>query len=244
MTFPVVHNADTTHGVQASNSTSWTGTYPANIAAGDLLLLFLANDGTASATVNAPETGWNAMGRGNSGANALNCLTKIAAGGESGNFVITLSSSEQGAWRIFRITGWYGSGIPVGDGNLNGNGASEVQTIIGSPSNAPDPEVLNPANWDVEDTLWIAAVSVDTSRAITGYPSNMPDINASEASGGSTGATLGVAMLSSAAASLNPNAFACTSDDWITMTVAIRPAPSASDALDGRRARRRRTVYR
>ena len=221
-TFPQVITQDTKVGTVTSNSSSWTLTYPTNLQSGDLILAFVASDGSyASATWPA---GWVAAATG-SGANTIYFAKKKSDGTETGTFTLGLSGSEQGSWRIFRIVGWEGTlGSTWGQtGDIGAVAGAASNT--GSPSTTPDPPVLNPSTWDVENTLWAAACSIDTSRAITGYPSGMADYRTADVSGGSGGATLGIAMQQSAVASLDPGTFTIgTSDDWATATIAIRPA--------------------
>lgn len=217
MPFPTINDADTTNGVQTSNSTSWTLTYPGNIVAGNLLICFFAIDGTGGFV--APAGGWFSRINNHNGANLLGVMVKSATGSESGTFSVT-TANEQGGWRIYRISDWYGGDIST---IPNSDSISDANTITGSPSNAPNPPSVNPSLWDVEETLWIAACSADTSRTISVYP--LADRNTADVSGGAGGATLGLCTTESAVASLDPGTFTISaSDDWVAATVAIRPA--------------------
>lgn len=227
---PTVHSADTTSGTVTSNSTSWTLTYPGHLASGDLILLFLASDGQGAESHTLP-AGWAASGPVIFGAVSGFVATKISDGTETGNFTCTMSATEQGAWRIFRITNWYGSGVIV-DGSFSGpNDADGISDVfINSSSANPDPSNLDPANWATEDTLWFAACYLDTSRTISVYPLAL--YNTADVSGGSTGASLGVCLTRSTVSSLNPGTFTISAaDDWIAATVAIRPAAVAVSSL-------------
>ncbi len=223
MAFPTVQDADTKTGLVTTNSNSWTLTYPTNLASGDLILAFVATDG---ATIPTWPSGW-LEDHINNGANTLHVAKKLSAGTESGNFTLGLSASEQGAWRIFRITGWEGT-IGTVFGNAGSCGAAvDVLSTTGSPSLNPDPASLDPSTWATEDTLWFAACSVDTSRTISVYP--LSGRNTADVSGGAGGATLGLCTTESAVASLNPGTFTISSsDDWVAATVAIRPAASGT----------------
>lgn len=220
MAFPTIADADTKNNVVASNASTWTLTYPTNIAADDLLVMFLGIDGglytpTATDWVRVDQTG-------NGTAVTLALLIKKAVGTETGTFSVSIGGSEQGAWRIFRIpaNSWYG-GTLAGTGISNADGYSEAGAS-GSTAN-PDPPSDNPTNWDVEDTLWIVATGVDTSRTISVYP--YAGRNTADVSGGSTGATLGLCTTTSAAASLDPGTFTISaSDDWGCITFAVRPS--------------------
>jgi hypothetical protein len=229
MAFPVVQDADTTSGTVTSNSSSWTLTYPTNLASGDLILAFVAIDGDASCSW---PSGWvhkrDVISPGN--ANSLELAAKISDGTETGTFTLGVGSTEQGGWRVLRITGWFGGSLGTSLGD-NADGLRSAAPGNGSPSSTPDPPSENPANWDVEDTLWFAACSVDTSRTISVYP--LADRNTADVSGGAGGATLGLCSVNSTVASLDPSTFTISaSDDWVCITVAIRPAAAAAAELD------------
>jgi hypothetical protein len=226
MAFPTISDADTKSGLQSSNSTSWTITYCQNIAADDLLLLFVATDGIPNLVLN----GW-VSANGNSGANSGWVFKKKAVGSETGTFTLTLGTSEQGAWRMFRIpaSSWEGTLGTTFTNDSTGGAVQRAGTSTASPSATPDPPSLDPSEWATEDTLWIAAISVDTSRTISAYPSNMADRHTADVSGGSTGATLGLATAESAASSFDPGTFTISaSDDWHAIVLAIRPAGSST----------------
>jgi hypothetical protein len=168
----------------------------------------------------------------------LQASFKVSTGAETGTFSVTMANSEQGAWRVFRITGWYGGALDATPGISSADGYRWVQTTTGSPSSTPNPPSLDPGAWDVEDTLWIAACSIDTSRTISVWP--LADRNTADVSGGAGGATLGLCTTNSAVASLDPGTFtASASDDWAAGTYAIRPgAPAAPVDLWDHRQRR------
>jgi hypothetical protein len=219
MAFPTVETADTKNGTVTSNSTSWTLTYPTNLVSGDLMIALLATDGNPSLT---PPEAWYGARQTSGTAVTLHVLKKISAGTETGNFAVGLNLSEQGAWRVFRITGWARS---IGTSSLFDNsadGGGAVIALSSGTSSTPDPPDLNPATWGTDDTLWIAACAVDTSRTISVYP--LADLNTADVSGGSTGATLGICMKNDAVESLNPGTFTIsTSDEWAAATIGIRP---------------------
>lgn len=212
---PVVQELDTTTGAVTSNSTSWTLTYPTNIQAGDLLLAFLASDGSQSPVGGTWPAGWVVTGSLSTPVSVV-VAKKLATGSETGNFNVTLAS-EQGAWRIFRITGWLGTlGSDWTSGDVQFAGAS------GADAN-PNPPNLDPT-WGTEDCLWFGTCAIDASRAITGFPNDMLCWEYSDVSGGSTGATLGVCAANANLASVDPGLFSTTSDDWCSGTIGIRPA--------------------
>lgn len=225
MAFPTISDADTQSGVQTSNSTSWTLTYPTNLATDDLIVAFVATDGNTAGTWPAD---WESAVAPGVGAVSILWAKKKSLGTETGNFTLTLSANEQGAWRIFRIPAstWEGT---LGT-NYGNTGASDgaVCAVSGTGASAnPDPPDLNPVNWATEDTLWFAACALDTSRTISVYP--LADRNTAGVSGGANGATLGLCTTISAVGNLDPGAFTISaSDDWETVTVAVRPAAPAA----------------
>ena len=223
MAYPTVQTADTQSGVVTSNTDPWTTpTYPTNLASGDLILGFCSTDGNLVSQT--WPSGWVTSGTLASGANSIYVAKKLSDGTETGAFNIDLSGAEQGAWRIFRITGWEGTlGAALDDLSAN-NGSVDIRTnTAGSPSSTPNPPDLNPTNWDTEDTLWIAACGVDTSRTISAYP--LADLQTADVSGGAGGATLGICMANDTVASKDPGTFTISaSDDWYAITVAVRPA--------------------
>lgn len=226
-TYPMISDTDTTSGTVTSNSSSWTLTYPTNIAAGDLLIGLVGRDGSgAGATWPAD---WVGTVQNGAGAVTFEFAKKKATGSESGNFTLTLSGSEQGSWVVYRIPAgtWYGTlGTTFNVEGASGSAEASSNYSAAGASQYPDPPSLNPNNWDAENTLWIAAMSADTSRTVSAYPSS-PDTftnTGSLVSGGSNGATLAWGRLEKNASSVDPGTFTISnSDDWASLTIAIRP---------------------
>lgn len=219
MAFPAVQTADTKNGTVTSNSTSWTLTYPTNLASGDLILAFVATDGNTTTTPSWP-AGWVSTATTDSNtATTLIVAKKLSAGTETGNFTLTLPASEQGGWRIFRITGW-GADL----GTTFDNTSTSKDVVIASTSGAsttPNPPSLDPDPWGTEDVLWVAAMAADTSRTISTFPTNYTTTS-SDVSGGATGATLATSFRNVNAASEDPGTYTISaSDDWVAATVAI-----------------------
>jgi hypothetical protein len=216
MAFPAVQTADTKNGVVTSNTQIWTLTYPTNLVGGDIILACAGVDGVLSAV---KPTGWDSQVGAQSGvACGAIVAAKRAAGTETGTFSWDMGASEQGGWRVFRITGVDGAGLHA---TLQA-GPIDTASTSGA-SQFPDPASLDPTDWGSEETLWVAVIGVDTSRTISVYP--LANLNTADVSGGSTGATLGVCMANSAVASLDPGQFTISaSDDWAAITIAIRPA--------------------
>jgi hypothetical protein len=226
MAFPIVKNT----GAQTvtTNSTSWGYSYPTGIAAGDLLVVVFGVDGTANPTpTEITRLGWTSLGGVVvSSAVYLQVFGKICTGTESGAETIGLGASEQGGIISLVIGDWYGSGIHDSLVSLQGTGTAAAST--GAVSANPNPPALNPTNWDIEDTLWIIAFAVDTSRTFSAFPANYTVNGLQAVSGGSGGATAAVSWRTAAAASEDPGtATISASDDWGAMTLAIRPAVAA-----------------
>lgn len=232
MAFPTVAAADSKSGTQTSNSTSWTGTFPTNIAVDDLLILFVSCDG---ASTSASATGFSAIININSGATGGTLLMKKAAGTETGTFTITISASEQGCWRCIRIPAatWFAGTITAADTSTDSY-ESSGSAATGT-TNAPNPPSVNPVDWDVEDTLWIAWCGWDSTPTMSTFPTNYTQEDHTTAgghtatSGGAGGAGLAVAYRQNAVASEDPSAFGLSgADNWVAMTLAIRPAAAAA----------------
>jgi len=187
---------------------------PATINAGDLLIVLFTNDG--SATVTTPG-GWNALASNANGSYIrLSVYYKIAAGTESGtpvNFVT--SASEEAAAQVYRITDWHGTTPP------------EISTAATGTSTRPDPASLNPAGWDLADTLWLAVAGQDRGdqSGTTAYPASYTDGISTLSSPTMGNCRTLSARRVLAAASEDPGAFTIpASEQWVAFTIAVRPA--------------------
>lgn len=218
---PQVVDADTKSGSVTSNSSSWTLTYPTNVKAGDLLLAFMAAD--AGPVPTTWPSGWSNFDNGiGSGAVSLIAAKKIATGSEAGTFNVTLNAAEQGAWRVMRIVGWFGTDIS--SWSWIDDGASVITTALTGTSATPDPQPATSPQGLSEDFLWFAVMAADTSRTVSDWPDSTTD-NGSLVSGGAGGATLAWSRRELNAAEWNPTTFTIsTSDDWAVLTIGIRPA--------------------
>lgn len=215
MAFPSVRSEST--GIQGTNATTWTITYPSTIVAGDLLLLSVANDGdaTVQATIAFFDVG-KTLASGT--ACRLTTLFAIADGTETGTFSLFASASEQGAWRCAAYYDWYGDNDPISDSLAFSTGATGTSTT-------PDPDSVSPG-WGAEDILWRALSASDDGRTdYTGFPTDYTLSQFSDASGGAGGASIGGATRLLNASSEDPGTFTTDrSDDWAAYTFALRPA--------------------
>lgn len=220
MAFPSVAavNASTTD----TDSTSHVVSLPASISSGDLLICFLAGDGSGSWALDVP-TGWNQAysDENNSGGCNLSVRWKIADGTEGSTVTFTSTASEKASHRSFRITGHHAT-TPF---EAAGGGIAGSQ---GSSAN-PDSPSLTPS-WGAKDTLWISVYGVDDARSATAYPTDYADNQFTQVSGGSSGRCgLGLATRNVNATSQDPAAFTIdTSDVWLAATIGIQPAAAAA----------------
>ncbi|MCJ7575163.1 MAG: hypothetical protein MUO80_00495, partial [Dehalococcoidia bacterium] len=137
---PVV--ASVTETAFGSDTTGHNVTMPATVNAGDLLIVLFTNDGDA--TVTTPSEWTELASNEADGAVRLSVYYKIAAGTEGGTTVnFVTSASEQAAAQVYRITDWHGTTPP------------EISTAATGDGTTPDPSSLNPAGWDVANTLWL-----------------------------------------------------------------------------------------
>jgi hypothetical protein len=215
MAFPTVATTNTSR--QDTNSLTHTVNLPASIASGNLLLVFFACDGNTTAEVTTPASGWSTLFTQNVLADTafLKVFYRFANGAEGGTIVITTGATEQSTHISYRITGAHASEVPAFS-----------STRPGASNANPDPPSLNPANWDIEDTLWIAAAAWDGSPTGTGYPTNYTGsqlTNQNPSGSGSAGSI--VATKNNAAASEDPGTFTMSaSEQWASATIAVRPA--------------------
>jgi hypothetical protein len=212
---PVV--ASVTETAFGTDTTDHYVNMTATVNAGDLLIVLFTNDG--SATVTTPD-GWTQLAsNANGSAVRLSVYYKIADGTESGTTVnFVTSAAEQAAAQVYRITDWHGTTPP------------EISTAATGTSTRPNPVSLDPAGWDVADTLWLAAAGQDRGdqSGTTAYPVYYTDGISTQSS---NPATTGVCRTLSArrvlaATSENPGAFTIpVSEEWVAFTIAVRPAP-------------------
>lgn len=213
MAFPQV--AAETNGLQTSNSNSWTLSYGTGASSGDVFIGLMGTDGDvgASPPFSVWPSGWVIIEERGANNNKTISAYKVSDGTETGDFSVSLDSTEQGGWRVLRLTGAHNSTPP------------EVNGSAGNNQN-PDPPSLTPS-WGAEDTLWIAMVSADHGdTTVDAFPTNYGN-GTSQNSGGANGAALGVARRELNATSDNPGTFTLSvSEQWTTQILAIRPAPA------------------
>lgn len=225
MAFPAI--IDVRQGVQASDTTSWSLTYP-TLAAGDLILFWIGQDGTAAGLPTA--TGFVTGADAGAASACRLCYGKaLAVGTESGSFTVTLATAEQGCWKTCSVRGWEGTlGATFSTAATADSNSGSVEYVNGTngTSGTPDPPSSTLRLWGAEETLWFAAACTDngsnlfTSTLPTGYTV----LGTSQANGQAAGATLNVAYKESVATNEDPSSFsiAPASDEWAANVIAVR----------------------
>lgn len=195
----------------ATAATSRAVNLPSGITSGELLLMFMGSG--AATTYNA--TGWTDLLASNA---VYGILYRIADGSEGATVTVTTASTKL-ACIVFRVTNWFGSGIPA------------KTTLVSGSSTAPDPGALTPA-WGAADTLWFAFEGSGNGATATVYPTNYADNQTTVAATGGSAATRGGAAVATRNlnnASDDPSAFTIsTSASWGAFTIGVRPAPAAT----------------
>jgi hypothetical protein len=141
--------------------------------------------------------------------------TESGFDGTDDSIVVAMSGSEQSNAHVFTFTDGHHASTPP-----------EAATATGSGANA-DPPSLNPAGWDVEAALWVAAAATRFNALFSVAPVSYTELlhSGGGPANGDDNASLGTALRELSAASEDPGTF--TSGDgglWVSMTVAVRPA--------------------
>ena len=210
MAFPTVQSA--TGNNSGANTTSQVITFDGGTAVGDRVLVFITNDGGAGMSVTSG-TGWAQLfQRTVDGVTArLTCFWKDWDG-SGDNLTLDCSASEGLSWAI----------VAIEAGTFDDTTDPEVGTASFGTSDSPDPPSLNPTNWDVEDTLWIASYGWDGNVAHSAYPTNYSSNQFTTRWANTGGAGVAVATRNNAAASEDPGVGTlASSEQWAAQTVAI-----------------------
>jgi hypothetical protein len=214
MSYPAIRNGAASQ--DDTNKTSHTvNLIPGYMSAGDLLLMWFANDGTATASA----TGWTQLKTKQTASNTarLTVLYRIATGSEGSTITVTTTSSEMSAAYVvsIRADSWFGTAAGF-----------EVSTGATGTSAYPDPDSLTPT-WGAGDTMWWACGVLDERYNLT-----EPD---------DWGGPYGFYLLSTVAggvtvfgwdrypqtggASIDPGTTTSNgSDEWAAFTIGIRAA--------------------
>ena len=211
MAFPQV--ADTNSSTGGSNTTSHTVDLPANIVAGNLLLILMATDGNPGISFPA---GWNEIKELPSATNGSTIAVawREADGEEGASITVTTGSGEQSTHYSYRITGAIDPDTQP----------PEVSTGVSSGSNTnPNPDELIPTG-GAKDYLWFAFEGCDGENVASGFPTNYGNTQSQTAGTGGGECSMGVARRELNAISEDPGAFTIpNSQDWAACTVGIHP---------------------
>jgi hypothetical protein len=225
-------------GNSVVNQTSVTVNLPdgSNVS-GRRILLFFTSDGSGE-TFTYP-AGWVEIlaGGGTGFTSAVAYKNTLGTEGypaTGATITVTVSSIEMSAHTTYLLSGFH-------------TDAPAVATATTGTSTAPDAGALNPAGWDVEDTLWFTFASLNgagaTTPRITVYPSSYTNGRSDFAADGN-GVTQGVARRENATASEDAGAFTSdTSVAWRATTIGVRPAALKSKSMDIRQAVNRASTY-
>lgn len=205
-----VYGEDLDHTIGSTTSgTSHTITPPANVEAGDLVILFFTSDGNR--TLGVP-TGWTILGEQASGTQAKFMVAYIIADGPMSSFAVTTSATEGTSWIVLRIpSDDISDGVPV------------ISTAVTGTNKFPNPPSLASGFEEGAKTLWISAMGCDYNRSVDGFPSGFAsNLIASRGIDFSTTSTA-IATLQDTSASQDPDVFTINnSDEWVAYTLAVR----------------------
>lgn len=216
MAFPTVAGFGGTNS--AGNVTTTTVDVAARAgspAAGDLVIILISKDGTGTFTWPATPAFTSLMVGTAYTSGLFEARYRVWQAGDSTSVAIT-HASEATAHQVYRITtGTWSAGVPV---------AGVAATNAGAAN--PDPPSLNPAGWDVEDTLWIAFCANDGDVAVTAGPSTPGTWSnfQNDRSTGATGQGIASARSNNASGTVDPGVFTMASEQWGAETIAIRQA--------------------
>lgn len=214
MSFPTIFSTAVSN--TTPNNTTSAVTLPASIAAGDLIIGFVASDAAAGA-MTWPSPWVKILDHAGTGF-VLSVGYLIASGGETTVAVThTNERSNHIAARI-KAAEWHGTTPP------------EVNAAVTGLSGTPNPGSLTPS-WGALDTLWVAFFGCDDFSVpfpVTAWPTNY-DNNQVSANTSTSAGDVAMASRGLNAASADPGSFTMTvSEDWSAFTLAVRPLQSTS----------------
>jgi hypothetical protein len=219
-TAPVVA-ARNTGRTTTTNTTSHAITLPTGITAGDLLVVVFSVDGNPTVTVDTGASGnnWNKLGQASNSTTVTGAIFwKVAEGSDA--LTLTTSASEQSSHVSLRITG-HASGTPISGTSANGSSTNS------------DPPNHTPPNGS-NAYLWIATRSGDSTTVATAGPTTPGTFGQLQtiAAAGTNGASTNTAEYTATASSVNPGTFTSATEQWVSYTLAIEPAPSGTTYND------------
>jgi hypothetical protein len=182
-------------------------------ASGDLLLAFVATDGTfANSAVTTP-SGWTSVGTRHESTPSVrgSVFIRVADGTESGGTVnFVTAAAEEAAVSIVRVQAGTYSGSP------------EVTLAQGAASNTPAAPGLAPS-WGSASTLWITGILAGRPPP-TGFPLADNNVTVNAMVSGTDGCSLALCSDEVATGTLSPgNWSGNTATVSVALTLAVRP---------------------
>lgn len=215
MTAPVV--AGSALSGDSTNVTAHVVDLPASIAAGDLVIVYVALDsGALSATIPSP---WVEI-KDEAGTGFVAYVAYLIASGGETSVTVTSAAAEHGNHIALRITGWHGTTPP------------EITTAVTGSSTTPDPPSIT-ASWGSADNLFIAVLFSDQGTGsapfpVTAWPTNYGNDHIENAVDTSA-AVVAVATRALTGATDDPGTFTMTSTEtWSAYSMVVRPGAGAS----------------
>ena len=208
MSYP--HIAGIANGVQTSDSTTWTASYPGDVRNGDLVLLVVSSDGTGRASA----SGFTEALYSSQGATvACTILRDSADGTEAGQSIsLTIDAAEQGAWRCITVRG------------LNIARLLDV-SLVGGLDTHP---TSGGFSFQSQDILSLVFAAADASATLVSIPASYTDTTPTggDVSGGANGSSLFVAYRQVTTGSENPGQWTISSSvNWVAGTYIIHTLP-------------------
>lgn len=208
-----------------SNSTTHNVNMPATINSGDLLLALFTSDETP--THNTP-AGWTQIGTTTNGTSVSTSVwAKSATGSEGPTVNFGTSNTQQAAAQVYRIA--------AGTWRNSGTLANDVETAAGTAAATQNPNSpsLNPTNWNIEPTLWLAFAGGSRYDYMADQPSFYTAAGYVAGGTNGNGASTASAYRQAEVASEDANTFTMdSSQNSVARPVAIRPN-ATSFALTG-----------
>lgn len=205
-----------------SSGTSHTVSIPIGLTLGNILIVCFACDGDEGGNVGWPDATWHelydAHNSGNDVTLAIAWHEVDSSTPTGGSITVTTVGGEGASHCAYEISG---AEVVTAE--------PELTAQEGDSAN-PDPP-SHTASITGEDNLWIAVCASDR-RAITGYPTNCPDHNISDAaSPGPGGADCGMASDQLTQDTFNPDTYTIDSgDEWLAATICVFPTGAAPPA--------------
>ena len=229
MAFPSIA-ASATSAFSAGTS-SVNATNPSGITAGQLLLAWMALQGTTTRTT---PTGWTQLGTAVGGnAHRVYLYARVATG-DAGD-TLTLDRSGGSAYVSFgisRIVDWFGSiadGVDAGSRTITNNGAAASTAVTGDPGGFSGINFggVSPA-WGSADTLWIGGVALESSNLTD--PANYTQAYYADNSG--TSHNIESWWRQNATATEDPPLFGSAGANIAAFFIAVRPAAPAGPTIN------------